>query len=361
LSELSDRLLAWYQINARDLPWRQPPGQPVLPDPYRVWISEIMLQQTQVDTVIPYFLRWMDRFPSIYELARATEQDVLSIWEGLGYYSRARHLHQAARLVVNEAGGQLPADREALLRLPGIGNYTAGAIASIAFGRDEATLDGNIRRVLARVYDLCEPAQLPAGTRRLWELAWQNLPAGRAGDFNQAIMDLGASLCTPHNPACLLCPISQICLARELGVQEQRPVLKPRPIVPHIAVAAGVIERDGTVLIARRPPNGLLGGMWEFPGGTLEEGEDLPACLVRELTEELGVLVEVQQDFGVYQHAYTHLRVTLTAFLCRLVSGEPQALDADEIRWVLPQELKDFPMGKIDRQIAKKYGQFAGV
>ena len=320
-----------------------------------------MLQQTQVDSVIPYYHRWMERFPSINELAQATEQDVLAAWEGLGYYSRARHLLQAARLIVIEAGGKFPSERRALLRLPGIGNYTAGAIASIAFGRDEATLDGNIRRVLARLYDLSEPAQLPAGTRRLWELATQNLPAGHAGDFNQALMDLGASLCTPHNPICLLCPINEFCQARELGVQEQRPVMKPRPVVPHITVAAGILERDGKVLIARRPPGGLLGGMWEFPGGTREEGEDLPVCLARELAEELGVVVEVNQEFGVYQHAYTHMRVTLYAFLCRLASGEPQALEADELRWVMPLELKDFPMGKIDRQIAKKYGHSVGL
>ncbi len=320
-----------------------------------------MLQQTQVDTVVPYYQRWITRFPTIKTLAEASEQEVLTAWEGLGYYSRARHLFQASQQIMDRFGGIIPSEREALISLPGIGRYTAGAIASIAFNRDEPTLDGNIRRVLARLINLEEPAQLPQGERRLWDFAAQILPPGRAGDFNQAIMDLGASLCTPQHPACLLCPLMDLCQARLMGVQEERPVLKSRPFVPHITVTAGILERDGTVLIARRPSKGLLGGMWEFPGGTLEEGEDLPGCLKRELAEELGIGVEIGDEFGVYQHAYTHLRVTLHAFRCLVVNGEPQALAADEIRWVQPGKLADFPMGKIDRQIAKKYGRMAGI
>ncbi len=361
MSELSDRLLAWYQVHARSLPWRQSPGQSRLPDPYSTWVSEVMLQQTQVDTVIPYYRRWMERFPTLADLASAGEQDVLAVWEGLGYYGRARHLLQAARIIEEELGGAFPAEASDLMRLPGIGRYTAGAIASIAFGRDEPALDGNIRRVLARVHDVREPAQLPSGARRLWELASRDLPAGQAGDYNQAMMDLGASLCTPRNPACLLCPLSDLCQARALGVQDERPVLKPRAPIPSITVTAGLVERDGMVLIARRPAEGLLGGMWEFPGGTLEEGESLPNCLKRELREELGVEVEVGDEFGLYQHAYTHLRVTLNAFICRLVAGEPQPLEVSDLRWVLPETLKSFPMGKIDRQIAKRYGQHRDV
>lgn len=343
------------------MPWRRPPGDPSFPDPYLVWVSEIMLQQTQVDTVVPYYQRWVNRFPSLKVLAEASEQEVLTAWEGLGYYSRARHLFQAARLVMDRFNGIIPSDREALLGLPGIGRYTAGAIASIAFNRDEPTLDGNIRRVLARLFNLEEPAQLPQGERRLWEYAAQILPPGRAGDHNQAIMDLGATICTPQHPACLLCPLMDLCQARFLGVEEERPVLKAHVAVPHITVTAGILEKDGAVLIARRPSKGLLGGMWEFPGGTLEEDEDLPGCLKRELGEELGIDVEVGPEFGVYQHAYTHLRVTLHAFRCQVVSGEPQALAADELRWVKPGGLADFPMGKIDRQIAKKYGRTTGI
>jgi A/G-specific adenine glycosylase len=344
---LADRLLAWYTLHARAIPWSGSRN------PYAVWVSEIMLQQTQVETVIPYYTRWMQRFPTLASLAEASEQEVLSCWEGLGYYSRARSLHKAARQVVQDLSGNLPSDAIALQRLPGIGRYTAAAVASIAFGEDQAALDGNIRRVLARVFNLTEPARSPEGEQRLWELAAAHLPPGRAGDYNQALMDLGATICTPHKPQCLRCPLAELCQARQLGVQEQRPVNMPRRRVPHITVTAWVLSRGGEVLITLRPSRGLLGGMWEFPGGKQEEGEDLPACLQRELQEELGIIVGVGELFGIYHHAYTHFSVTLHAFRCNLVAGEPQPLHASELRWVPPARLKDFPMGKIDRLISR--------
>ncbi len=348
---IAQLLLSWYRQNARQLPWR---GSP---DPYAVWVSEIMLQQTRVDTVIPYFQRWMARFPSVAALAEAPLDEVLRLWEGLGYYSRARNLHRAAQVVTAQYGGQLPAERAALEKLPGIGRYTAGAIASMAFGQDEAALDGNIRRVLARLFDVALPARSPAGEARLWELARQVLPPGEAGDFNQALMDLGSSICTPRSPACLVCPLISVCRARQLGVQEQRPVLSARGAVPHLTVTAAVLRRDSQVLIAQRPPQGLLGGMWEFPGGKLEPGESLPEGLRREIREELAAEIEVGDELGVFEHAYTHFRVTLHAFFCRLSAGEPTALEASQIRWVTVPELAAFPMGKIDRQISRRLAQ----
>ena len=345
--KLAELLLGWYAVNARRLPWRNHP------DPYAVWVSEIMLQQTQVETVIPYFERWMARFPSLADLAAASEQDVLAVWEGLGYYSRARNFQRAAQQVVEQFNGKIPATRQELEHLPGLGRYSAAAIASMAFGQDEAALDGNIRRVLARVSNLELAPRSPDGEARLWALAAQCLPAGHAGEFNQALMDLGSSICTPRRPRCLLCPLAQVCQAYALGVQEQRPLKLPRPKIPHITVTAAVLERDGLLLIARRPSKGLLGGLWEFPGGKQEEGEDLPACLRRELDEELGVQVQVSELFGSYQHAYTHFRVTLHAFRCTLLNGEPQPLHASELRWVSLSQLKDFPMGKIDRAISR--------
>lgn len=312
-----------------------------------------MLQQTRVETVIPYFERWMERFPSILALSRASQQEVLSAWEGLGYYSRARNLHRAAQIVQAEYGGELPHDPATLRRLPGIGRYTAGAIASIAFGLDEPALDGNIRRVLARVFDVTQPARLPAGERRLWELAAQNLPPGRAGEYNQALMDLGARICTPRAPDCPNCPLSGMCQARALGVQEERPVLDAKPAVPHFIVTAAVIERSSQVLITQRPAAGLLGGLWEFPGGKLQPSEDLASCLQREICEELNVKIRVGEPFGVYQHAYTHFRVTLHAFRCTLLNGmQPEPVQVQDLRWVKREELAAFPMGKIDRQIA---------
>jgi A/G-specific adenine glycosylase len=353
---IAQALLSWYARHARQLPWRVPPAESALrrPDSYAVWVSEVMLQQTQVDTVIPYFQRWMVKFPDVASLAAASEQEVLSAWEGLGYYSRARNLHKAARQVASQHGGQLPAEVSALRALPGIGRYTAGAIASIAFGLDEPALDGNIRRVFARLYDLRQPARSPQGEKLLWEWVRQNLPAGKGGDYHQALMDLGATLCTPRSPTCLLCPLQSACEAYALGVQEQRPVELPRRVVPHVTVTAAVLVRAGLVLIARRPADGLLGGLWEFPGGKQQAGEDLPACLRRELQEELGVSVSVGEPLGVYRHAYTHFRVTLHAFLCNLDSGELQALAHSELRWTAPSDLPSFPMGKIDRQIAQR-------
>jgi A/G-specific adenine glycosylase len=313
-----------------------------------------MLQQTRVETVIPYYERWMRRFPSLTDLAQATQQEVLAVWEGLGYYGRARNLHRAAQLVAQEWGGQLPSDPQALRKLPGIGRYTAGAIASIAFGLNEPALDGNIRRVLARFFNVTLPARSPAGERRFWQLAGEHLPPGRAGEYNQAMMDLGAAVCTPRAPDCPSCPLAPGCQALRLAVQEQRPVTQIKPAAPHYTVTAAVISRGGRILIARRPPEGLLGGLWEFPGGKQLPGEGLQACLQREICEELGVQIDVGELLGVYRHAYTHFRVTLHAFCCALTGREqPQPLGVSDLRWVGEDELPAYPMGKIDRHIAR--------
>ncbi len=341
-------LLNWYSKHSRQLPWRQNP------EPYAVWVSEIMLQQTQVETVIPYFERWMASFPTLEALAGAPQQAVLSAWEGLGYYRRAHNLHRAAKIVTTELNCQIPGDPDQLARLPGIGRYTAGAIASIAFGADAPALDGNIRRVLARVFDVTVPAGSPAGEKRLWELARAHLPTGRAGDYNQALMDLGALVCTPRRPDCPNCPLAEICLANARGVQQERPVRQQRPRTPHYTAAAAVICRAGQLLITQRPAEGLLGGLWEFPGGNLLPGESLSTCLKRETGEKLGGQIEVGDRLGVYRHAYTHFKVTLHAFHCRLREedrfrpGEGRAT-----KWVDFDSLAGFPMGKIDRQIAR--------
>lgn len=343
----STRLLAWYACHARTLPWR---GNP---DPYVIWVSEVMLQQTRVETVIPYFEHWMQHFPSMEALASASLQEVLTAWEGLGYYGRARNLLRAAQIVVQNYQGKLPEDLRLLRKLPGVGRYTAAAIASIAFGHDEPTLDGNIRRVLARYFNVSMDARSTTGERELWMLAAQHLPVGQAGEYNQALMDLGACTCTPKSPDCAHCPLEDTCKARALGIQEQRPVLLPKATIPHHIVTAAVIRRDDRVLITCRPPHGLLGGLWEFPGGKQQEGEDLHACLRREIFEELGAEIEVGVQLGIYQHAYTHFRVTLYAFHCTLLQGEPRPIQAADLHWVLPVELSQYPMGKIDRQISQ--------
>jgi len=231
----------------------------------------------------------------------------------------------------------------------------------MAFGLDEAALDGNIRRVLARVENMELPARSSEGERRLWELAWAHLPPGQAGDYNQALMDLGATICTPARPACLLCPLAEVCKSRELALQELRPVIEGKKTVPHITVTAAVIEREGRVLLAMRPAEGLLGSMWEFPGGKVEPGEALPECLRREIREELDAEIRVGEKLGVFRHAYTHFKVTLHAFLCEPLDGsEPRAVEAQALRWVTVGELKNYPMGKIDRQISKVLAEQQG-
>lgn len=353
-STLAGRLLDWYESHARQLPWR---GQN---DPYAIWVAEIMLQQTQVVKVIPYYTRWMERFPDLPSLTKASQQEVLSLWEGLGYYSRARNLHRAAQIVCDQFSGRLPEDVNLLRRLPGIGRYTAGAIASIAFGKDQPTLDGNIRRVLVRVFDIRLPTGSKESEQILWELAAKNLPTGRAGDYNQALMDLGAMVCTPPQippragPDCWHCPLNDICRAYTLGIQNELPITSRKTRPSHHTVTAAVIWRNGKVLIGQRPANGLLGGLWEFPGGELESGEDLKSGLLREIEEELGVCVQVGQPIGIYRHAYTHFRVTVHAFECALSHGEPARLHHTALAWAAPAELSTYPMGKVDRLIAQQ-------
>jgi A/G-specific adenine glycosylase len=321
-----------------------------------------MLQQTRVETVIPYFEKWMKLFPDVTSLAKASEQEVLNAWEGLGYYSRARNLHKAAKVVAEKFNGQLPRDLTELRSLPGIGRYTVGAIASMAFGLDEPTLDGNLRRVFARLFDVSESADSPAGEKILWEHAAKNLPKGKAGDYNQALMDLGATICLPKNPRCLLCPLMEICEARKNGTQDIRPVMKPKKAVPHYIHAAAIILQRGQVLLAQRPPEGLLGGMWEFPNGRVEENPakeltkvlftayKLRARIAKSPKGERSRNVRKKEEVGVIQHAYTHFKVTVHAF-----RSEPVSIPKNKnLKWVKITDLDVYPMGKVDRQIAHK-------
>lgn len=342
VSELSDRLLSWYRTNGRDLPWRG------AGDPYAIWVSEIMLQQTQVRTVIPYYARWMARFPTVEALAEASEQEVLLAWEGLGYYSRARNLHRAAKIVVREYSGRLPPDVPGLLALPGIGPYTAGAISSIAFGTDSIALDGNSRRVFARLFNISEPADGPEAESQLQEAAQTHLPSGRAGEYLQALMDLGATVCLARAPRCPDCPLEARCQARQLGVQGERPVKRPRPAVPTRVRAAAVIVQDGKVLLSRRPSSALLGGLWEFPNVPVDGEPNQQLAPALEMA--YGLRVKPGSPLATIRHAYTHFRVVVHAFLC-----EPRSIPADLI-WVEASSLQDYPMGKVDRQIAGRLG-----
>ena len=342
---ISRPLLAWYARHKRVLPWRD------VPDPYRIWVSEIMLQQTQVETVIPYYQRWLDRFPSLTALAEASLNDVLAAWEGLGYYSRARNLHRAAQRVAAERGGALPDTLPELLALPGIGRYTAGAIASIAFGVDAPVLDGNVKRVLARVFDIRADVKSPAGVKELWSLAESLVPRGKAGDYNQALMDLGATVCTPRAPACEVCPLRALCAARRLGVQLERPVLPAPRARPERVYAAGVVHKDGRVLLGQRPADELLGGLWAFPAVEAGPAGDLEAGLSRALLEDWGLEAGVGARTQILYHGFTHFKLTLHVFECHWRTGRLKS-GASPRRWARPAELQAYPMGKTDRQIA---------
>ncbi len=344
-STFARRVIKWFDANARDLPWRR------RRTPYRVWLSEMMLQQTQVEAVIPYFRRFTTRFPSLKALADASLDEVLKMWEGLGYYARARNLHQAAQIVRHELGGRFPRSVDGLMKLPGVGRYSAGAIASIAFGINAPVLDGNVARVLCRVFGIHRDPREPKTRAELWSLAESLLPQGQAGEFNEALMELGATVCTPRSPRCNACPIAPMCEGNRLGIQDRLPIRRARKVIPHYDVTAAVIRKNGRVLIAQRPLDGMLGGLWEFPGGKREMDETLEECLRREIREELRLEIEVGSQLTQVRHAYTHFRITLHAFECRLVSGEARAIGVADFKWVRLSELDRYAFAKTDRKI----------
>jgi A/G-specific adenine glycosylase len=342
-------LLSWYGRAARDLPWRR------TRDPYRIWVSEIMLQQTQVDTVIPYYERFLLAFPTVEALAAAPLDDVLKLWENLGYYSRARHLHAAAGQVVGEWHGRLPARRSDLLRLPGVGPYVAGAVASIAFGEPVPAIDANVRRVVARLFAVREQLSTPVGERRLEELATSLVHDARPGDFNQALMDLGAVVCTPRRPACDGCPLAHLCEARRQGLAETLPLRTPRKPKRQVREVAAIIRnRAGEVLVVRRPSRGLLGGLWRFPGGAVGPREGRSAAVARTVREQTGLRVEAKELVARVSHEYTHFRTTVAVFQACRRGGRPAGgAAADERQWVRPEGLSALALAKIDREIAK--------
>lgn len=344
-SAIQNALLGWFNRRRRDMPWRR------TTDPYAIWVSEIMLQQTQVDTVKPYFQRFLKQFPTVNTLADARLDTVLKAWEGLGYYTRARNLHQAAKHVVADFAGWLPADPRELRRLPGIGPYTAGAIASIAFGRDEPVLDGNVTRVVCRVFRIRDNPTTSSVRNRLWSLARDLIPPGKASPFNQALMDLGSTLCAPRNPQCLRCPIQTHCQAFARSEQDALPNKPKRRPTPHYDVVAAVIVKRGWILIDQRPPDGLLGGLWEFPGGKVKPRETREHALVRELREELDIDIEIVRPLVTVRHAYSHFRITLHAFECNHLARRPRPIACAACKWIRRRQLSQYPFPKANHKI----------
>jgi A/G-specific adenine glycosylase len=347
-TEIPRLLLDWYGTNKRDLPWRR------TKDPYRVWVAEIMLQQTRVDTVIPYYERFLKKFPDVRALARASGDDVLKAWENLGYYSRARHLHEAARVVVGHLGGVIPAEMDGLRKLPGVGDYSAGAILSIAFGKRVAAVDGNVIRVIARLFAIEDPVDGSKAKRRIGATAQRLVPPREPGHYNQALMDLGSGICTPRSPACPSCPLSAVCRARRKGVQEAIPVKKKAAAVPHREAAVAIIRNDrGEILFVKRPGRGLLGGLWGFPGGALEDGDAPAAGLRRSLRTELGLRAIPGRELLSVEHGYSHFTITVHVFVCALREAFPGSGGEVQWRWVGMKGLSRLAVSRLEGKILK--------
>ncbi len=331
---VSSRLLAWYRQSGRDLPWRN------TRDPYRIWLSEIMLQQTTVTAVIDYYQRFLEKIPTVESLAAVQLEDVIDLWAGLGYYSRARNLHAAAKLVVEQFNGCFPEDVEGLQKLPGVGRSTAGAISALAFDRRAPILDGNVRRVLCRLFALREPPRSAAAEKQLWQWSELITPAENVHDYTQAIMDLGALVCVPRKPLCDECPLGELCQARKLGLEQQLPLKQVAKPIPTRYEVVLLIDHHGRYLVRRRMAEGFLGGMWEFPTISLPEEED-PESKLHLLFSDFGLKGAAEQ-IGSSQHVYSHFRLISNIF-CKRIEDLSQVAEGDN-RWFSLDELKEIAL-----------------
>jgi A/G-specific adenine glycosylase len=340
-------LLSWFDRHQRDLPWRRDR------DPYRIWVSEAMLQQTQVATVLGYYERFLEAFPTLRDLARADEQDVLRIWQGLGYYRRARDLHAAARRLVRDHQGEIRDDPAVFGDLPGVGRYVLGAVLSQAYDRRLPIVDANSERVLCRYFGQTEDPRRGAGRRWLWETAQALLPARRVGDFNQALMELGALVCTSAKPKCGLCPLADGCVARRHGLLEQLPALAAPPRAVQVQEAAVVLRRGNRVLLVQRPDKGRWAGMWEFPRSELMPAESHEVAALRILRDLVGIEADLADEFITVRHTVTKHRITLVCFEARYGGGKFRSAYYRQGRWIKVNEISQFPLATPQRRIAR--------
>ena len=339
--KIQTKLLRWFKKNGRDLPWRR------TRDPYAIWVSEIMLQQTQVNTVIPYYRNFLKVFPTRNHLAKADLSKVLKVWEGLGYYSRARNLHRASQVVLNRFHGIIPDNLSDLLSLPGIGRSTAGAILSFAFQKEAPILDGNAKRVISRLFAVSDNPAKGKTEDLLWKISESLIPKGFSNPFNQALMDLGSMLCTPKGPGCDQCPLHQYCKGYLSGKPESYPPRTIKKTIPHITAVSAVIKKNGQVLLCQRPPKGLLGGLWEFPNWPTEEKKDFKGYLRHQVKSEIGLRVTSKEPIGSFHQTFSHFKLTLHVFHCQYLNGKARG------KWVPIQNLHLFPMSRIHRRIAQ--------
>ena len=335
--EIQTALLKWYDTHHRDLPWRRDLN------PYSIWVSEVMLQQTQVKTVVPYYGRFMEAFPTVASLARADLEQVLKLWEGLGYYARARNFHKACQTVTADLKGIIPRDPGGFQALPGVGAYIAAAVLSIAFDLPLAVVDGNVKRVLARIFTMTDPVNHGPSHRKFQAKADLLLDRSCPGTFNQAVMELGALVCSPRNPGCTVCPIGQHCRALESGSVDKFPLRNTTKPVPTVHIAAGVVKKGNKLLITLRKPEGLLGGLWEFPGGKVKTGENASSACVRELAEKTGLRVTVTSHLARVKHAYTHFKIEMDIFICQYISGNVRLNGPVDHRWIFPMKSVNTP------------------
>jgi A/G-specific adenine glycosylase len=336
------RLLKWFKKKGRDLPWRK------TRDPYAIWVSEIMLQQTQVTTVIPYYKKFLKSFPTVCHLARADLSTVLKTWEGLGYYSRARNLHSASQIVLNRFHGEIPEDLEGLLSLPGIGRSTAGAILSSAFHKDAPILDGNAKRVISRLFAVSDNPAAGRTDDLLWRISESLVPKGFSYPFNQALMDLGSMLCMVRKPDCDRCPLRDVCKGRASGKPESYPPKRIRRTIPHVESVSAVITRNAKVLLKQRPPSGLLGGLWEFPNWRIKEKQRsrLRTRLRNHIKKDIGITVDVKELIGTFRQTFSHFKLTLRVYHCQAIGGKRKG------DWIAFGSPHLFPMSRIHRRIA---------
>jgi len=327
-------LLTWYRASKRSLPWRN------IVDPYKIWVSEIMLQQTTVKAVIPFYQKWIQRFPTLESLAKAPLQDILKTWEGLGYYQRARNMHRAAKIMRQDHHACIPSDHASLIKLPGFGPYTTAAVLSLAFDQPYSVLDANVRRIMVRLLRIkkTDGSNLDKRLSRKLHLL---IPEKGSGEFNQALMELGALICKPHSPSCLLCPVWTFCQAYHTGEQEIIPSPKKRKF-EKIEAVVGIIQDRGKYLIQKRPSKGLLAGLWEFPGGKRNKGETLEYALAREIKEELDAEIQTASYLTRVTHAYTRFQVVLHAYTC-ILKDTPR-LQEDRYRWITLNGFKRYPL-----------------